>query len=554
MKKFAYIFTTLCLMFTTGCSEETTEPVAPQGPQAPYTLSVDRAEVTVGESVTFTVMSADGIDISDKCTYCSNTACYPTRTVKMQEEGTFVFESHYLNGDPAYPEGVLVDNSVEVVVKRAVEYTVSASKTTVRTGKGVTLAMHDSNGDEVTRQSVFFVDGEQLEVARFVTDAEPRNYTVTALYMGDESRPEGIEASNDLIIKAIDDPEIYSLVPSATTLFVGEVVSFEVWSNYDERLTSSFAITDSEGNDVASPYYRKFTAAGDYTFTATRGEDTTDPVTITVKERGELDKSRFYRRSLMGDLTATWCMQCPSMVRMINYLEKNLIDDRLVIVGFHAGDYTIASDLGNTGPIFAELLWAFESIIWNQIPAYTIDFNYNYTSNSWSTHEDDYSTGAPLIARNISGSQSEEYAVPGIAATSTLNGRTLTLNVRVTAAEADDYYIGIALTEDRVIAPQSGAANNFEHRHVGQGMITDATKVAVPIGQLTAGEEKSMDYTYEIPATLHGYDVNLDNCEVAVWVCRKESNAAVAPLGYLCANALSLHVGESVDYQYEYKR
>ncbi len=560
MKKFVYFFTVLSLMLAVGCGDDTTEVIepAPTGPQAPYTLSADRLEIAVGESVTFSVTSSDGVDISDKCTYCSNASCYTSRTVRLDAAGVYPFEGHYMNGDPAYPAGVPTDNILEIVVTDGGDepvggYLLSASKTTVRAGKGVTLAMHSPEGDDVTKQSVFFKDGEQLDVARFVTDAEPREYVVTALYMGDENYPEGIEASNTVTIKAINDDYVYTLVPSHASRFVNESVSFEVWNNYEEELTGEFVILDPDGKRVESPYYYKFTSAGDYTFTATRGEDVTEPVTVTVTVPSEIDKSRFYRRSVMGDLTATWCMQCPSMIGMLDYLEENLIDDRLVVVGVHAGGGTIPSELGDMGEIFMSLLTGFEKVIWNQIPAYTIDYNYKYTSNAWSPKPESYDTGAPLIERMISGSQSEDKGVPGIAASSSLDGRTLDLDIRVTARDADDYYIGVALIEDKIKAYQAGA-NNITHRHVGQGMITDRTQVAVPVGRLAAGEEKVLEYTYEIPEKLHGLYVNLDNCTVAIWVCRKNSDATVAPLGYTCANAMSLGLDESLDYQYEYKR
>ncbi len=413
--------------------------------------------------------------------------------------------------------------------------------------------MHSSDGKDVTKKSTFFVDGVELGVSRFTTEEEPRSYVVTAVYMGDESHPEGIEAANELIIKAINDEEVFTLYPTKTQCFVGESITFSVWNNYEDNLTKAFSILDPDGNVIASPFYYRFTAAGDYTFSAMRGEDKCEDVTVSVKERGEIDPTRFYRRSLMGDLTATWCMQCPSMVKMINYLEENLIDDRLVIVGIHAGAGTIPSEMGDMGEAFMTLLMDFQSVIWNSIPAYTIDFNLNYTSNSWSAHPDDIDTGAPLIERMISGSQSEDMGVPGIAAASTLNGHTLDLDIRVTAQDADSYYIGVALVEDNIVGYQTGAPENFTHRHVGQGMITDRNEIAVPIGYIGAGEEKSLSYTYEIPTTLHSRELNLDNCSVAIWVCRKNSDQSVAPLGYTCVNTISLPVGESVDYQYESK-
>lgn len=109
MKKFLIIAFALCTLgLFASCNK-------PEEGSDSYTLSVDKAEVNVGDAVTFTITSPDGKDVTSLSTICMvDGMCLAGKVYTTTEAGTFDFEAHYLgeNGDQ-----YIATNIVTITVK-----------------------------------------------------------------------------------------------------------------------------------------------------------------------------------------------------------------------------------------------------------------------------------------------------------------------------------------------------------------------------------------------------------------------------------------------------
>lgn len=75
-----------------------------------YTLKVDKSEISIGQSTTFTVASPDGKDVTPLSTICMvDGMCLAGNIFTATETGTFDFEAHYLgmNGDVYIPTNIV---------------------------------------------------------------------------------------------------------------------------------------------------------------------------------------------------------------------------------------------------------------------------------------------------------------------------------------------------------------------------------------------------------------------------------------------------------------
>lgn len=550
MKPFFRFLPIALFALVAACSDDTTTS-EPAGPTAPFTLEASATEIEIGGTVTFTVTSSDGTDVTSKCTICSNTTCYAGNVVTFPEEGVFEIEGHYQTSDPEYPAGIPTQNKIQIIVGGSKEstYTVSADPGSPQVGEPVTFTMTDDDGTDVSQQTRFLIRGTQIEGRSFVFEI-PGMYAVSALYMGDPAQPDGVPAKNKLAVNVLKAPVTYTLEADRTESKVHEPVVFTVRSSEGQEANGKFSIVDQNG--VSYPYHTKmFMEPGVYTLHAEGRDDpelqSTNTVTVTVAAKSnEVDRSRFYRRSILAELTGTWCGQCPYLAKQIEFVRSELLYDRLVVVAVH--DPNTPSQQGMLGNQFQILTETYDNVFWGQIPAYTVDWNTDYTTQSWSANPE---TNGPDTAGFVESSRVSDPLTPGIAVSSTLSGSKLEVTVRIASKETSEYYLGMALVEDGIVGYQNSGGNDYVHNHVGQGMITNPAKIAESVGSIASGQEKSITYSYEIPSTSHAHSIDVSNCSIAVWVCKASTDAGRARLGFLCSNAVSCPAGSSVDYRYE---
>ena len=125
---------------------------------------------------------------------------------------------------------------------------------------------------------------------------------------------------------------------------------------------------------------------------------------------------------------------------------------------------------------------------------------------------------------------SEEYASAGLALTTDIENNTIRTTVNITASMEGEYYLGLMLAEDYVMAPQVGSNTlNYPHTNVFRKNLTPIPGQA--IGFFRENEQQSFIYTAD--AT----DYNIKNCKIIGYIYTQEGdkyhtvNTAVCPAG-----------------------
>lgn len=126
---------------------------------------------------------------------------------------------------------------------------------------------------------------------------------------------------------------------------------------------------------------------------------------------------------------------------------------------------------------------------------------------------------------------SEEYASAGLALTTDIENNTIRTTVNITASMEGEYYLGLMLAEDYVMAPQTGCSYtlNYPHTNVFRKNLTPIPGQA--IGCFRENEQQSFIYT----ADATGY--NIKNCKIIGYIYIQEGdkyhavNTAVCPAG-----------------------
>lgn len=539
--KHLVFFLAALLPFFTSCND-TDEPQSDPAP--PFTLKADRLQVEVGEPVTFTVISSDGQDVTAASLICSGTNCYVGNVVTWNNEGTYIVEAHFQNGDPAYPGGVPSQNQLTVRVGNgAAAYTISADATMVQIGEPVTFTVAASDGSDVTADCLFR-SGTTTYDGHVVSWEKAGSYDVDALYQTDDpAYPDGIPSRNSVTVTVVKPSTTYTVSADRENVRVGEPVVFSVLSSEGEDVSTRFTLREPDGKSYLGRT-RSYPAAGTYVVEAYLENKpevvSANRVTIHVDEStAATDPNRFYRRTLLAEMTATWCWSCHFMIDAIHYCTEDLLYDRAVVVAFHDEQ----SEQGNLPELFVSIMTSYYTQLVANIPAYVMDWNANFASNSMFANLE---ASTPDMVADIRASQQTDTATAGIAVATTLSGRELAVTIRVTAREAQEYWLGAVLVEDNIEGYQHSASDPFYHTNVGQAMVTRENELAERIGRLDAGQEETHRYTVTIPAACVPA-----NCRVVAYVCKTSADTSAAPLGYLVSNAVSCPVGKTVDYQYE---
>lgn len=531
----------LCLSIFSAC-EDTPESELDRTPG----LKADKMTVAVGETVTFYVFSETGEDITKSCTFCSNLNCFAGNSTSFSEGGVYTITAHHQNGDPAYPGGVLIPNDIKITVTdSSVSYIFTADKMTLAVGETVTFTVLTGAGADITKDCTF-CSNLNCFAGNSTSFSEVGVYTITAHHLtGDPELPGGVPIENSLEIAVEDGSETYTISADKTTVKVGETLAFKVMSNSDKDVTAKFQIVE-EGGDPYPYSTSMYLTAGPRTLYATNIKKptirTANTVLITVNEAStNVDPSRFYQRTVMAEMTGTWCWACPWMAKGIAYLGTNLLYDRVLPIAYHT---PVLSKQGGLGNQFDLLMQEYSTQFSNNIPAYIMNWNANYTSIGYFAN---VVADCPGMASDALESQALDASPAGIKVETTLDAtRLLKAKIYITAKESTEYYLGIALIEDNIVGFQESGGNDYIHMNVGQAMLTAYDKIADPIGAIGVGEEKILDYEYTISEKY-----NTANCRLVVYVCKASSDKVAAPLGFLSSNAVTCPVGESVDYQYE---
>lgn len=545
MKYLIYLLAAM-LPALTGCND-TDEPKG--DPVAPFTLHADRTEVAVGEPVVFTVTSSDGRDVTPVSLICSGVNCYAGNVVTWNLDGTYIMEAHVQTGDPDYPGGVPSQNKLTITVGSGqATYTLSADRELVTVGEPVVFTVLSADGSDVTASCCFYT-GKTVYEGNEVSWSKVGSYEVGASFLTeDPAYPDGIPAQNTVTVSVVKPTTTYTVSADRETVKVGQPVVFSVTSSEGGDVSTRFLLREPDGESYLGRT-RSYPAAGDYVVEAYLKSDpnvvSSNRVTVKVSENtAPVDNNRFYRRTLLAEMTATWCWSCHFMIDAIHYCTEDLLYDRAIPVAFH----DVQSEQGNLHDQFGLIMTTYYPQLAGNMPSYVMDWNAQYTSHSTFANLE---ASTPDMVDDILGSQAIDQNPVGIAVETSLTGHTVECRIDIMVRERQEYWLGVVLVEDRIEGYQHSAPDPFYHMNVGQMIVypEDGSKLAASIGWMdpdTSKEWTSGRLEFVIPASC-----DPENCRLVAYVCKSSSDVASAPLGFLVSNAVSCPVGESVGYQYE---
>lgn len=431
-----------------------------------------------------------------------------------------------------------------------VTYTLSSDKVAVPINEEITFTVTSSKGEDVTAEWNI-CDELNCFISNKVAWQNPGTHTITAKKKEDAT----FEADNKLTITV--SGSIFTISADKNVIYERETVTFTVIESIDgveqEKLPTNFK-AGVQGEDRYPGLTNTFTKAGvyvidaiQYDFKGAEKARTNNTVSIIVKEREPIGyEDNFYRRSLLIEGTWTSCYSCPPFAWAIERTAEYLLDDRFVPVAVHLED-----DECNVEIVYSSLLAGQGSDLeFYNFPFYIIDWNYTYSSQSPSPN---ITKAAEALAHEIAASQASYTKTPGLAAETTLTGRTLSIKLKVTPRETGEYLLGGLFVVDGVKTLQTEGdikgedgkkymiQNNVAHQFITSG---DNTNRLDNLGTLNADQEYEYNFTYTVPAR-H----DLANSRIVAYVCK--TDASIAPYGFFCANAITCNAGESVDYEFE---
>lgn len=292
---------------------------------------------------------------------------------------------------------------------------------------------------------------------------------------------------------------------SEINVTAGESAVFSVLFNGED--VTEFADISFVSGTTSDPAVDKnvFTPSeeGSWTFAATYDGYESEPLTVTafvVQEEGK----DFFRRSLVLDFTATWCVNCPRMeAAFAAAMEAR--PGRLVPVSVHFVD-AYAVDEGTA------LVTKFGV---SEYPTAVIDMD---PSSAFTT------TSSELLLSGVDKLLAARPLAGGIRMESGADG---SVKVEITAVEAGDYTINVMLLKDGEIAPQTGGETNHVHNNI--------------LRQHLKAESVHLD---EEETATKTFSLNIPSGDGFKVVAFMEKGATVN-------NVTLCRVGETVDYQYE---
>lgn len=167
------------------------------------------------------------------------------------------------------------------------------------------------------------------------------------------------------------------------------------------------------------------------------------PATDPWAEEGD----EYFRRSLVLDFTGTWCVHCPKMHTALAQAQQ-LRPGRIVGVGVHCLDEMSLTPWSNA-------LTARFGIV--AYPSAVIDLDPSSL----------ISTSSPeLLLSHCDRLLQARGKAAGLRITSTLEGSVLQVEVEATAVRDGDYSLQLLLLEDGIMAPQTGASDDYVHNDV----------------------------------------------------------------------------------------
>ncbi len=257
-------------------------------------------------------------------------------------------------------------------------------------------------------------------------------------------------------------------------------------------------------------------------------------VPVVQKAKVPTDGKSFHHRSVAMRFTADWCGYCPHMASALEIASENM-GDRLEVISVH-GDGALYFD--QSGYLASQYLI-------DGYPTGIVDGRRkveNYADQNYIAQlvdefsletEDTYSTSG------------------GIAFSSSVDGRNVSVSVEAYLKLADSYKITALLVEDAVVARQADYTNGTQNDYVHNGVARIALSNVLGDGFETTSPDDVKEFSYSA-AVPEKY--NLDNMRVVVYIQRAFGSQEKIQSGrygdYYIDNSASGKVGEKVDLKF----
>lgn len=305
---------------------------------------------------------------------------------------------------------------------------------------------------------------------------------------------------------------------SAVVLSQDDTVSFSVAYNGLDvtALADIYEVSTGEKHQLDGNQYIP-QEEGVYMFAAEYDYLVSDTLCLTAAAPSP-QKRPFFRKSLVFDFTATWCVNCPRMAYAIEDASKEH-PNRVIEIGVHLLD-EFSSEIGD---------YYVKKYSVSAIPLAVVDED-PATKTSVAS--------SSLLAASIRQRMEIGIPVSGIKIESNANDGSLDVNIGCTIASAGDYRLSVLLLRDGVVAEQLGADSGYRHNSILIGHLqTDLSGDYLP--DLKEGEVISRSYS------LSGTD-DLSNTRIVAFLSH-----ALPDGSYTVHNAISCPSGSSIDYIYE---
>ena len=304
-------------------------------------------------------------------------------------------------------------------------------------------------------------------------------------------------------------------------IYEGDAVSFSVTGDSDQDLTSASTISVN-GNAISGNTYTTSTF-GSLQVTAAYDNVTSSALQVNVSE----DVVRFVKNVLIEDYTGTWCGYCPRVSEAINLTAAET--DQIAVIAVH-------NDAEFNCPEVAQLEAAFSI---SGYPTAKID-----RKSDWTFPE-------PSNIDQVVDKTLCDNSEAGLSVTPTLNGNTMSIDVKVKFTEGFSYNntkLVVMVLEDGLIADQENYTSyfggvsvipNFVHNHVLRSSLTNVSGDLIPTTEIS-NSVYSRSFSVDVPANI----ANTANMSIVAFISNEDFIGGTDTI-----NARVGHFGESQTFQ-----
>lgn len=310
-----------------------------------------------------------------------------------------------------------------------------------------------------------------------------------------------------------------------------------------------FEIFDKDGNLLTLPGLRfSTTEIGVYEFQAVYAGSIAPIVTVKARKPVEYptlpeDKNpsnlNFKRRILLTQFTGTECGWCPSMIRIIEALEREFPNEFIVAAAhrFTQNDpaYLYGANLDGSLGI-------------SSFPYVAFDLNRNCKSGHYNSYT--------MVKSKYEEARTRTTAKAGIAAKAVYDAeeRTIAISTQIKVSEKNQYRIGVWLLEDGIEGRQSN--NGTKEKYEGE---FDTHNNCIRIVDSYAGNsEYSGLYIGSVEQggyAVKNFALDLDemwvaeNCKLVIFVSALESLDS-GQTAFLVNNVVTMPINGTLEYEY----